>query len=190
MTNLPTDEILIFWAKNGRAAGFEGLVKRYEKYAFTLALRIAGSREEAEEVAQDAFLKAFRGLAEWRGEGRFGTWLYRIVHNTGLNSLRKNRAAHVQLDGFDRPPDLPDGHISALEKLEAAGQNQQIGAVLARLSPEDSTILTLFYLNEQTLDEIGKILQIEPNAAKTRLCRARARMRHLTETQFSTIFAP
>lgn len=190
MTHLPTDEILIFWAKSGRAAGFEGLVKRYEKYAFTLALRVVGTREEAEEVAQDAFLKAFRGLADWRGEGKFSTWLYRIIYNTGLNTMRKNRLSAVSLDAFERPPAVADEMPSAVEILEISEKNRQIELVLGQLSADDAAILTLFYLNEQTLDEIGQILQIEPNTAKTRLCRARTRMRQLMETQFSTIFAP
>ncbi len=190
MTNQPTDETLIHWARAGRAAGFEGLVRRYEKYAFTLALRVVSSREEAEEVAQDSFMRAFRGLAEWRGEGKFSTWLYRIVYNTGLNAIRKNRLDAVSLDSLAKPPAVADREPLAIERLEAASRTEQIEAAMSRLSADDSTILTLFYLNEQSLEEIGRVLQIEANAAKTRLCRARTRLRQVMESEFSTIFVP
>jgi RNA polymerase sigma factor (sigma-70 family) len=189
MSYQPTDEILIHWAKNGRAAGFDGLVRRYERLAFTLAMRVVGRREEAEEIAQDAFLKAFRGLADWRGDCKFSTWLYQIVYRTALNTTRKNTLETRSLDAFERPLQVADGTQNALENLEKQAQTAQIEAILAEIAPDDAAILTLFYLNEQSLAEIGEILQIDPNTAKVRLCRARTRMRQMAETMaFQPIF--
>jgi RNA polymerase sigma factor (sigma-70 family) len=182
MNHQPTDEILIHWAKNDRAAGFDGLVRRYERLAFTLAMRVVGRREEAEEIAQDAFLKAFRGLADWRGDCKFSTWLYQIVYRTALNTTRKNTLETRSLDAFERPLQVADGTQNALENLEKQAQTAQIEAILAEIAPDDAAILTLFYLNEQSLAEIGEILQIDPNTAKVRLCRARTRMRQMAET--------
>lgn len=187
MAEIP-DSTLISWAKAGRAAGFEQLVARYERFAFTLALRVVKRREQAEEVAQDSFLKAFRGLNEWRGEGKFSTWLYRIVFTTALNSMRKNGLETRSLDETTRPFQVSDDQPTALEHLENEWKTERIQAALEALSPDDAAILTLFYLNEQSLEEAGEILQISANTAKTRLCRARQRMKTLVETQFKTEF--
>ncbi len=84
------------------------LVKRYEQYAFTLALRFVKNREDAHEVAQDAFLRAFRYLPDFRGEAKFSTWLYKIIYSTSLNFLRKQNPDIQSLDDEDRPLKLPD----------------------------------------------------------------------------------
>ena len=83
------EEKLIQQAIEGRQTAFAMLVSRYERYVFTLALRMVKNREDAHEVSQDAFLRAFRYLADFRGDAKFSTWLYKIVYSTALNFLRK-----------------------------------------------------------------------------------------------------
>ena len=91
MVQMQSDEALITQALLGQQQAYAQLVERYQHYVFTLAVRMVKNREEAAEVAQDSFLRAFQYLADFRGEAKFSTWLYRIVHSVALNHLRKRR---------------------------------------------------------------------------------------------------
>ena len=93
-----SDELLIEQARSGRQTAFAMLVKRYEQYAFTLALRFVKNREDAHEVAQDSFMRAFRYLPDFRGDAKFSTWLFKIIYSTALNFLRKQNPDIQSLD--------------------------------------------------------------------------------------------
>ena len=154
-----SDDILIEQAKSGRQTAFAMLVKRYEQYAFTLALRFVKNREDAHEVAQDAFLRAFRYLPDFRGDAKFSTWLYKIIYSTALNFLRKQNPDILSLDDEDRPLKLPDeGTPDAYHALEKEDRNAALQRAIQMLSPDDSGIITLFYLYEHNLEEICQIM--------------------------------
>lgn len=180
MATLLSDEILIQQALSGRQQAFAALVHRYEQYVFTLALRMVRKREEAHEVAQDCFLKAFRSLSEFRGESKFTTWLYRIVYTTSLNHLRRKNPELLSTDDELHPVALPDaGTPDAGWLIEREERNFSLRSAIAELSPDDAAIITLFYLQEQSLEEIGEITGISLTNAKTKLCRARQRLKTL-----------
>jgi RNA polymerase sigma factor (sigma-70 family) len=173
-----SDEILIAQAISGKQQAFAMLVHRYEQYVFTLALRMVRNREDAHEVAQDCFLKAFRYLSDFRGESRFSTWIYRIVYNTSLNHLRKNNPDIQSIDDDLHPVQLPDeGTPDAGWGMEQEERNRSVRAAIALLSPDDAAIITLFYLQEQSLEEICVITSMSMSNAKTKLCRARQRLK-------------
>ncbi len=182
-----SDETLIQQALGGRQTAFATLVNRYERYAFTLALRMVKNREDAHEVAQDAFLRAFRYLPDFRGEAKFSTWLYKIVYSTSLNFLRKQHPDIQSLDDENRPLRLADeASPDASHAMEQNDRNGALQSAIGYLSSDDAAIITLFYLYEHTLDEICQITNLTMTNAKTKLCRARQRLRSIVESKFAT----
>jgi RNA polymerase sigma factor (sigma-70 family) len=178
-----SDEQLIQQAIGGSAPAFSTLVKRYERYVLTLAMRFVRSRESAHEVSQDSFLKAFRYLADFRGECKFSTWLYKIVYSVALNHLRRKNPEWVSLDDAERPVVAAETSTEAdvSVQLDIQDRNAVLYQAIGRLSPDDAAVITLFYLHEQSLDEICIITGFTMSNAKTKLCRARQRLRHLME---------
>lgn len=181
-----TDESLIQMAMSGRQSAFSMLVKRYENYVFTLALRFVKNREDAHEVAQDSFLRAFRYLPDFRGEAKFSTWLYRIVFTTALNHLRKKNPDIRSLDDDSKSLQIPDqGTPDSALTLEQNDRNKSLHQAIAHLSADDAGIITLFYLYEQSLDEICDIMGLTMTNAKTKLCRARQRLKSVLDDKFA-----
>lgn len=188
MAALLSDETLIQQALAGRQTAYAMLVKRYEQYVFTLAFRLVKSREDAHEVAQDSFMRAFRYLPEFRGEAKFTTWLYKIVRSTALNFLRKQNPDIRSLDDEARPVQLPDpGTPDAAHEMERRDRNLTIQKAIALLSPDDANIITLFYLYEHNLEEICQMTDLTMTNAKTKLCRARQRLKGIMDNKFEEI---
>ncbi|MFD2920582.1 RNA polymerase sigma factor [Terrimonas rubra] len=180
-----SDSVIIKLVLNGNQQAYALLVNRYQQYVFTLVLRMVKSREEAEEVAQDVFIKAYRALASFNGESKFSTWLYTITHNTSLSFLRKKKVVIHSLDNETvmLEADSKDSGMEA-NLVEQKSKNQMLDKAIALLSTDDAHLISLFYKAEQSLDEIGQILGIESNAVKVRLFRARTRLREKLETNF------
>lgn len=166
----------------GDRRAFGQLIDLHKDGAFTLALRILASREEAEETVQDAFLRAHRGLAEFRGESRFGTWLYRIVFNLSMTRVKRRRAPAESLDALPaEPADIvreTDG-TGILERLERQEAADLLAQGLAKLPEHYRVAVELFYLQEQSYEEIATIMAIPMGTVKTYLFRARARLKVL-----------
>ncbi|MEZ4964767.1 MAG: RNA polymerase sigma factor [Saprospiraceae bacterium] len=181
-----TDETLIQQAQAGRQSAFSILVKRYEQYVYTLALRFVKNREDADEVAQDCFLRMFRYLPDFRGEAKFSTWLYRIVYSTSMNFLRKQRPEMLSLDDDERPVRLGDHSApDASAGLERQDLNASLQRAIGQLLPDDAGIITLFYMYDHNLEEICEIMEITMSNAKTKLCRARQRLKLIVEHKFA-----
>jgi RNA polymerase sigma-70 factor (ECF subfamily) len=180
------DRVLIRRILAGEQNLFAELVDRYQSMVFTVAMRYCGNREDAEELAQSAFVKAYQQLAAYRGDAKFTTWLYTIVSSLCLSFLRKRRLDTHSLDD-DRVfsmADRLDGGLSA-NQLESKSKVKMVQQAIARLGTADAQVLTLFYQGEQTLDEIGQIMGIDPNTAKVKLHRARGRLKTLLENEYS-----
>src|SRR4051812_27951837 len=164
---------------------FAELVNRYRHFVFTIALRYTTNREDAEEIAQDVFVKAYRSLADFRHDSKFSTWLYTVTANTSITFLRKKKIITHSLDN-EKVFELAN-NASAINgkeaeyKSKAALMNRAIGL----LNADDATIITLFYKGEQSLEEIGKIMGVTPNTAKVKLHRARQRLKEKLETHFT-----
>lgn len=176
-----SDIELIEQSLTGDQTAYASLVKRHQRYVFTLALRFAKNREDAEEIAQDCFIKAYRSLSSFQRQSKFSTWLYTIVYTTAMTFLRKKRVdtdsiddenMHVQLEGkgsFD--------NNLAENKSRTYYLNQAIGELL----PDDAAIITLFYMGEQSLEEIAQTMGMEANTVKVKLFRARQRLKDKLE---------
>lgn len=183
MADSLTDDALIAMAIEGQQHAYAQLVERYEHYVYTLAIRMVKNSEEAAEVAQDSFLRAFRYLPDFRGDARFSTWLYRIVHSVALNRLRKKSPEWHSLDDPSKPVHLPDAwQADAAHQLEQQEKHTAVHQAIERLPPDDAAIITLFYLYENSLDEICSIMELTMTNAKTKLFRARQRLKTILET--------
>ncbi|MBB2146187.1 sigma-70 family RNA polymerase sigma factor [Pedobacter sp. LMG 31464] len=174
-----TDLELITAVLNGNTAQYAVLVKSHQRFVFTLALRFAKNREDAEEVAQDVFVKAYRALGTFKQTSKFSTWLYTITYTTAMTFLRKKRLDTQSINDDENVLQIAnngtdfDASNSAEKKSSYAYLNQAIDLLL----PDDAAIITLFYKGEQSLEEIGEALSMEPNTVKVKLHRARQRLK-------------
>lgn len=180
------DNEIISKVLGGDQQAYAELVHRYQNYVFTLTMRFTKNREDAEEVSQDIFIKAYRALSDFRGASKFSTWLYTIVNTTCITFLRKKRLEVHSLDN-DQVFELADSQDSGLRAnmVEQKSRIAMVNSAIALLSSDDAEVITLFYKAEQTLDEIARALGIEPNAAKVRLHRARTRLKEKMEKHFA-----
>jgi len=180
------DNELISKVLSGDQQAYGSLVSRYQNYVFTLALRFTKNREDAEEVSQDIFIKAYRALADFRGASKFSTWLYTIVNTTCITFLRKKRLEVHSLDN-EKVFEVADSQDSGMRAnlVEQKSRVSMVNNAIKMLSTDDAEVITLFYKGEQTLEEIAQILGIEANTAKVRLHRARTRLKEKMETHFA-----
>lgn len=161
------DTHLVTQARAGRVDAFEELVRRHRLRVYRVALRMLGDPGEAEDATQDAFVQAWRGMARFRADSAFSTWMYRIVTNRCLNVLRARRP--------DVP--LPDDHRSRkqgpAEVVEAATRIDDLKRAIGRLTPEQRAPVVLRELEGCSYEELAEALDITVPAVKSRLHRAR-----------------
>jgi RNA polymerase sigma factor (sigma-70 family) len=179
---MDAEQTILEKVKGGDHRAFGILVERHKDEAFTLAVRLLGSREEAEETVQDAFLRAYQALGSFRGESRFGTWLYRIVYNLCMTRVARRRPRTEPLDT------LVDGmgddtvrmeSIDLLEKLDQESVMRCLRVSLGALPAPHRIAVELFYLQEQSYEEIATIMNVPLGTVKTYLFRGRTRLRAL-----------
>lgn len=178
------DLALVAEAKAGHYDAFDELVNRYEKKIYRLGLNITGNPEDAEDVLQEAFLKAFEHLPQFREDSRFYTWLVRIAINEGLMKLRKRRSNKEVLveestndDGEKIPKEFTDWRPNP-EQVVAQKELEEILQRTAKSLP--ISFRTVFFLRDVeglSTEETAEILHLSPGAVKARLFRARLRLR-------------
>ncbi|RZK16569.1 MAG: sigma-70 family RNA polymerase sigma factor [Pedobacter sp.] len=173
-----TDLMLIQNVLNGDSAQYALLVKRHQRFVFTLALRFAKNREDAEEIAQDCFIKAYKALGTFKQTAKFSTWLYTITYTTAMTFLRKKRLNTSSINDEETFIQL-ENHTSSFnaDGYERRDSHRYLNQAIQLLMPDDAIIITMFYQGEQSLEEIGKMLNVEPNTIKVKLHRARHRLK-------------
>ncbi len=177
-----SDIELIVQTLSGDQSAYACLVKRHQRFVFTLALRFAKNREDAEEIAQDCFIKAYRSLASFKQESKFSTWLYTIVYTTAMTAMRKKRVDTTSID--DEETHIQIENTSSgydVNNAENKSRSFYVDQAISQLTPGDATIITLFYKGEQSLEEIAQTLGIEANSVKVKLFRARQRLKEKLE---------
>ena len=168
--------------QRGDANAFEYLVAAYEKNVYNLALRMTGSPEDAEAVAQEAVLKAYSSLDSFRGDSKFSVWLYRIVSNVCLDFLRrqkKRQSFSLSMeddDGEETELELPDLSRLPEEELEKKLTRDAVRRGLAQLPEDARQILLLREIQGLSYEEIGETLGLEPGTVKSRIFRARKKL--------------
>ncbi|HTH55657.1 MAG TPA: sigma-70 family RNA polymerase sigma factor [Cyclobacteriaceae bacterium] len=155
----------------GEQALYATLVNKYKSYAYTIAWKIVGNRAEAEEVAQDGFIKAFNYLSKFNREAKFSTWLYRIVFNTAISYKRKNR---VQFDSIENS--VVEFADRADQDLLKEDKRAFLAKAMEKLSDADRTAVQLFYIKEFSLEETAEMMGQNLNTLKVRVHRARQRL--------------
>ena len=170
------DQHYIHLVKEGDTNAFAVLVDRHKDMVFTLSLKMLKDREEAEEVAQDTFLKIYKSLSKFNSESKFSTWMYKVAFNTCLDRLKKNKRSQpvAAMDEFTEQEAI--SLMNVLDSIEERERKQVIQDCLHCLPGEDSFLLTLYYFEEQSLEEIANIIGINPNNVKIRLYRSRKKL--------------
>jgi RNA polymerase sigma factor (sigma-70 family) len=182
MQNKYSDTELINKVLGGDKAAYADLMKLHQRFVFTLALRFTKNREDAEEIAQDCFVKAYRSLNTFRNTSKFSTWLYSIVYTTAMTFLRKKRLDVQSLDAEGVLPKV-ENRVSDLNADEVEHKSKMVfvNKAIDQLLPDDAAVITLFYQGEQSLEEIGQALGMEVNTVKVKLHRARHRLKEKIE---------
>lgn len=176
-----TDIELIQQTLAGNQAAYADLVKRHQRFVFTLALRFTKNREDAEEVAQDCFIKAYRSLSGFQQQSKFSTWLYSIVYTTAMTFLRKRRLDTSSIDDEATFIQVENKPAYDPNNVENKSRSFYLNQAIEQLLPDDATIITMFYKGEQSLEEIAQVLGIEANTVKVKLFRARQRLKDKLE---------
>ena len=176
-----TVEELARSAAQGDEEAFARLVDLHEKRVYALALRMTGNQEDAADVAQEAFLSAWRGLPSFRGDAGFSTWLYRLTSNAAIDHLRKTRRqrAEASLSDGTQGPEVPDPAPTPQEQAESQGLREAVRWGLGELSQEHRQVLTLREYEELSYEEISDQLGVDLGTVKSRISRARTALRKI-----------
>jgi RNA polymerase sigma-70 factor (ECF subfamily) len=173
-----TERILLDQAREGNPAGFEALVLAHTAKTVNLALRLVGNREEAEDIAQEAFLRLHRALPTFRGESSVGTWLYRTVSRLAIDHLRREKIRRKLFffrtteEEADPVETVPDPGASPQDLLLAAEAGGRLTRALNRLSPRQRAVFILRHQEEMALKEVAAVLELEEGTVKAHLHRA------------------
>jgi len=180
-----SDTDIISQVLQGDKQSFALLVERHQNFVFSIALRYLKSREDAEEVAQDVFVKAYRSIADFKGTSKLSTWLYTISVTSSITFLRKKRVHFHSLDSeaFKKAFENIGGGIPA-SAIEQKTKVLMVTEAIQMLTPQDAVILTLFYKGEQSVNEISQILGKDVNAVKVQLHRARIKVKEKMQKYF------
>jgi len=160
----------------GNSEAFSYLLDKYKDRTFNLAFRICTNREEAEEITQDAFLKAYRSLKGFRMKSSFATWLYRIVYNTSVSYVRNRKRTMLSLEDFPADPGDFSGTIFSEEESEREYRNALINFALQKINEEERGLISLFYYEEMSTEEISECTGMSRQNIKVKLFRARQKM--------------
>ncbi|RLD80370.1 MAG: hypothetical protein DRJ15_07190 [Bacteroidetes bacterium] len=176
---------------NGEASAYRGLVEKHQDLVYTIVHRIVTRAEEAEEVAQDVFVKAYHKLSDFKAEAKFSTWLYRIAYNTAVSHTRKKKVEFLAMDEEmieNHSDDEIQQEIMGLSKDE---QSALIKSALSSLPRTDSLIISLYYYHGKDLEEISGIVDLSQNNVKVKLFRIRKKllkeMNNLLDKNINTV---
>src|SRR5216117_992408 len=167
-------------ARQGDSDAFLALVERHSRTVFRLAFRMTGNEQDAEDVVQESFLRAYRQLGRFESRANFGTWLYRIAANCSVDLMRSKQARHDQVRGdpLETAADVPASDTPNPERLaDSAEINQRVQNALGALSPLERAAFTLRHYEGRSIDEIGRTLGLGTSAAKHSVFRAVKKLR-------------
>ena len=182
-----TDEELVRRAQAEDSRAFGELVTRYEAKVYSLALRMVRNPEDAEDVLQDTFLRAYRGIKSFQGNSTFSTWIYRITANSALMRLRKRQLPTVSIEDSDEretPINIADWAPGPVEQLLSQETQQAMSEAIDALPPEFRQVFVLRDIEEMSNAEVAEILDISIAAVKSRLHRARLKVRNRLAAHF------
>lgn len=177
---VPDEETLIEAVMLGNANAYKVLVDNYKDMVFTLCVSMVKDSMLAEELSQDAFLKAYRSIRSYRKESKFSTWLYSIAYNSCLSALRKKKVSEVDIQDLQ----IKGGENSGLRSLEERDRNDQLKDALNTLKEEEQLFIQLFYLEELSIKEIAEVTGASESNVKVKLHRSKQKLKVLIEDSY------
>lgn len=160
----------------GDSNAFAVLVDQYKDLVFSLSLKMLKNREEAEEAAQDTFVKVFKSLNNFKGDSKFSTWIYKVTYNTCLDQLKKIKRVQDTIPIDDFSENQIQNLENVLDAIDERDRNEMIQDCIHLLPSEEAFLLILFYFEEQSLEEISKIIDCTANNVKVKLYRSRKKI--------------
>ena len=177
-----SDQIYIDKVLQGDTNAFAYLINKYKDMVYTIAIKIVKSHEDAEEVGQDSFLKAYEKLDSFKGNSKFSTWLYTIVYRNSITKIRKKKVATSDIDEYVMDNYSEGSEFPQLEAIKNGEQQKYVREAIGRLPEKDALLITLFYMNESSIEEIEQITNLTQSNIKVKLFRARKKLN--TELSF------
>jgi RNA polymerase sigma-70 factor (ECF subfamily) len=174
--NKTEDLYYIEAVRKGNIQAFSVLVEKYRKMVYTLALKLLKRPEDAEEMAQDTFIKAYQKLDTYEGKSKFSTWIYSITYNACISELRKRRIDFKSLDD-QRISDQDEMKMHDFySESKKEDQEKYLNLALSKLPEDDQVLVTLYYYEDQSMDEISEITGLTVSNIKVKIYRARKKM--------------
>jgi RNA polymerase sigma factor (sigma-70 family) len=158
---------------SGQTGYFSYIVEKYQDIVFSIALKVLRNREDAEEMAQESLIKAFKSLHTFQGKAKFSTWLYRITYNTCISETRKKKYHYTSTDDIQISEEAEEMN---LEGIPEENRERYVKAALAKLPEDEYTLVLLYYFEEQSVEEISKITGLTASNVKVKLHRARKKL--------------
>jgi RNA polymerase sigma-70 factor (ECF subfamily) len=186
----PTDATFVARARTGDSDAFRVLVERHSRALFRLAFRMTGNQQDAEDVVQESFLRAYKQLGKFDERASFGTWLYRIAANCSLDLVRsrKRRSEHVAVAGADSGEGVEEivlqlpTHDPTPERMALSGEvRERVLEAMQELSPNERTAFVLRHFEGMRIEEVSRVLECQPGAAKHSVFRAVQKLRRSLE---------
>ncbi len=171
-----SDQIYIDKVLAGDTNAFAYLINKYKNMTYTIAIKIVKSHEDAEEVAQDSFLKAYEKLNTFKGNAKFSTWLYTIVYRNAITKIRKKKVTTTDIDNYVIDNHSEGDDFPQLEALKNEEQQKYVRQAIEKLSEKDALLITLFYMNDNSIEEIEQITGLSQSNIKVKLFRARKKL--------------
>jgi len=171
-----SDQIYIDKVLAGDTNAFAYLINKYKNMSYTIAIKIVKSHEDAEEVAQDSFLKAYEKLNTFKGNAKFSTWLYTIVYRNAITKIRKKKVTTTDIDDYVIDNHSEGDDFPQLEALKNEEQQKYVREAIGKLAEKDALLITLFYMNDNTIEEIEQITGLSQTNIKVKLFRARKKL--------------
>jgi RNA polymerase sigma factor (sigma-70 family) len=157
----------------GQTNYFSYIVERYQDIVFSIALKVLKNREDAEEMAQESFIKAYKSLHTFQGKAKFSTWLYRITYNTCISETRKKKQYFTSTDDVQISDEAEEMN---LDGIPAENREKYVKAALEKLPEDEYTLVVLYYFEDQSVEEISKVTGLSESNTKVKLHRARKKL--------------
>lgn len=172
------DQFYISRILKGDTSAYAAIVDKHKEMVFTIVVKIVRNQQDAEEIAQDVFVKAFHALATFKGDAKFSTWLYRIAYNTAISATRKKKPAFSVID--DKMIDnYTTDHIARMVNDHSVDEQiEAMNRLMDSLPEDDNLLLNLFYKKERSIEEISGITGLSESNVKVKLYRIRKKMYH------------
>jgi len=159
---------------DGQSNYYSHIVEKYQDIVFSIAMKVLKNREDAEEMAQESFVKAYNSLHTFKGTAKFSTWLYRITYNSCISKTRKKKPYFVSTNDFDVKDE--DANNFNIDGLPAENRAEIVKSALDKLPEDEYTLILLYYFENQSIEEISSVTKLSESNAKVKLHRARKKL--------------